>query len=227
MNNEIMNASAFLDNSNIIYNEQFEKILIQIIICYDLMRKAKVILPNDENKIRNKLVNNYLMDNTIRTEINLTDYRFERETPEDNDEGRVDIKIVSRKDSFFDTKAFYIIECKRLDSKNRNGKTGLNAKYVLNGIARFISGKYSMYKNTAGMIGFVVSQMDIHENIGCINQLLQNTFTEINTATELTEKQMNPSFKYSYYSCHKVGISTNMIYHLMFDFSNNIALPQV
>ena len=222
MSNEPIDASAFLDNSYIIYNEQFEKILAQIIICYNLMIESKIILPDDENKIRNELVNNYLMDNIIRAKIGLTDYRFEREAPEKNDEGRIDIKIVSRNDSFFNTDAYYAIECKRLDNNNQNGKTGLNGKYISNGIARFTSEKYQFHSNTAGMIGFVVSQMNIHENIGIINKLLQNTFTEVNTEKELTKKQINPDFEYSYYSCHKVGKTTKIIYHLMFNFSSNI-----
>jgi len=223
MSNETMNASAFLENSYIVYNEQFEKILVQITICYNLMIEAKITLLNDENKIRNELVNNYLMDNTIRLKIGLTDYRFEREAPEKNDEGRVDIKIVSRNDSFFNTDAYYNIECKRLDNENQKGKTGLNGEYISNGIKRFTNEKkYKFHDNTAGMIGFIVSKMDIHKNIGFINQLLKNTFTDINTEKELTKKQINPVFEYSYYSCHKVEESTKIIYHLMFDFSNNI-----
>jgi hypothetical protein len=82
--------------------------------------------------------------------------------------------------------------------------------------------KYPFCENTAGMIGFVVSKIDIHENINCIKQLLQNTFTQINTEKELTEKQIAPDFEYSYYSNHKVGKFTKIIYHLMFDFSDNI-----
>ena len=227
MNYETMNAAAFLENSYIVYNEQFEKILMQIIICYNFMIESKIILPNDENKIRNTLVNNYLMDNTIREKIELTDYRFERESPEKHDEGRVDIKIVSRNDSFFDTDAYYIIECKRLDNVNQKGKTGLNAKYIDEGIARFVSGKYSMCKNTAGMIGFVVSQMNIRENIDFISELLQNTFTDINTEVTLTQKQIMSDFEWSYYSSHKINNSLKIIYHLMFNFSSNIKLKNL
>lgn len=220
-----MNASAFLESNYIIYNEQFENILVQIIVCYNLMVGAKTILPNNENKIRNELVNNYLMDNTIRAKINLTDYRFEREAPEKNDEGRVDIKIVSHKDSFVDTDAYYVIECKRLDNNNQNGKTGLNGEYISNGIARFTSEKkYRFYNSTAGMIGFVVSKIDIHKNVTFINNLLQNIFTEINTEKALTYKQIIPDFEYSYYSIHNIDNTSKTIYHLMFDFSDNINL---
>lgn len=181
------------------------------------MIKGKVILPNDENKIRNELVNSYLNDNEIRNKIELKNYYFQPEAPTKNDAGRIDIKIISQQTTFSDTNSFYAIECKRL-----NGKNKLNNKYISNGIKRFTDEKYPSYENTAGMIGFVVSQIDIHENIGFINNLLQNTYTDVNTEKELTKKQISPNFEYSYYSCHKVGGFTKVIYHLMFDFSNNI-----
>jgi hypothetical protein len=221
--NGTLNASAFA-YSILDFNAEFENICVQIIMCYNLMIDEKVSIPDNENKIRNELVNNYLMNNTIRAKINLTEYRFEREVPEKNDDGRVDIKIVSQSCSFIDINAYYIIECKRLDNKNQTGKTGLNGEYVSNGIARFVSGKYSTYKDTSGMIGFVVSQMDIHENVGFINQLLRTTFTDINTDTELTKKQITPDFEYSYFSGHNIGNVTKTIYHLMFDFSGNVGL---
>jgi hypothetical protein len=224
--NERLNASAF-EYSISDFNAEFENICVQIIMCYNLMIDTKVSVPNDENKIRNKLVNNYLMDNAIREKINLKEYIFDREIPTKNDLGRVDIQVKT-KYIFEDTAAYYDIECKRLDNKNQSGKTGLNGEYISNGIARFTNeNKYQFYNHAAGMIGFVVSKIDIHENIGFINQLLKNTFTEINIEKELTKKQINPDFEYSYYSCHTVRRSTKIIYHLMFDFSNNIALPPV
>jgi len=204
------------------FNAEFENIFAQIIVCYNLMIDAKVSLPNNENKIRNELVNNYLMDNTIRAKLNLTEYIFDREVATKNDLGRVDIQVKS-KDIFKDTTAYYDIECKRLDNNNQNGEKGLNGKYISNGIARFTTDKkYQFYNHTAGMIGFVVSKMDIDENVRFINQLLKNTFININTEKELTQKQITPDFKYSYYSLHKVDNSSKIIYHLMFNFSKQI-----
>jgi hypothetical protein len=57
-----------------------------------------------------------------------------------------------------------------------------------------------------------------------LNQLLRTTFTDINTDTELTKKQITPDFEYSYFSGHHVGNVTKTIYHLMFDFSGNVGL---
>jgi hypothetical protein len=216
MNNKTMNASVFKYRITY-FNTEFEYITKKIILCYHLMIADKIVLPNDENKIRNKLVNNYLNNNDIRNDIELKNYYFQPEAPTKNDTGRIDIKIISQQTIFSDTDFFYAIECKRL-----NGKNKLNNEYISNGIKRFTDEKYPCNENTAGMIGFVVSKMDIHENVRCINILLQNTFTEINTEKTLTHKQIVPDFEYSYYSHHKVENSTKIIYHLMFNFSDNI-----
>jgi hypothetical protein len=219
MSNQLLEAPDF-EYILSYFNAKFEEILSKIIVCYNLMIADEAILPNDENKIRDELVNNYLNNPRIKESIQLTNLYFQPETPENT--GRVDVKIISDETLRDGGKSYYIIECKRLNAENQNGKTGLNGEYISNGIARFVSGKYSMYNNIAGMIGFVVSKMDICANVCCINKLLQNTFTEINTEKQLTKKQITPDFEYSYYSNHKVGKSTKIIYHLMFDFSANI-----
>jgi hypothetical protein len=221
MSKQQIDASVF-EYSITYFNTEFEDILGKIIICYNLMIVNGIVLPNDENQIRNELTFNYLNKNEIREQIGIGKYLFEPESPTKNNSGRTDIKIISER-TFEDTDAYYIIECKRLDSKNQRGKSGLNGEYVSNGIARFVmEGKYPFYNNTAGMIGFIVSKMDIHKNMDFINQLLQNTFTEINTERELTQKQIIPDFEYSYYSQHKVDNTTKTIYHVMFNFSDNI-----
>jgi hypothetical protein len=225
MSGQLLNASVFIENCNIIYNERFENILVSIISCYDLMKSNHCSLQDNENLIRDEMINNYLMNNEVRRNIGISDYLFYRELPTINNTGRVDILVVLRKHTFEDTNACYIIECKRLNNENTNGTTGLNAKYVNEGIDRFVSGKYPMYENTAGMIGFMISEIDIHKNIICMNQLLQNSFTEINTERELTQKKITPAFEYSYYSKHKAENTTKTIYHLMFNFSDNIKTP--
>jgi hypothetical protein len=217
MNNQLLEAPDF-EYSLSYFNVKFEEILGKINICYGLMITSKVVLPNNENKIRNELVNNYLNNNNTRNRIAVKNYYFQSEAPNQNDTGRFDIKIISQQTTFTDTNAFYAIECKRLD-----GKSKLNKKYISDGIKRFTNEqKYPFYDNTAGMIGFIVSKMDIHKNVDCINQLLQNSFTEINTEKELTKRQITPDFEYSYYSNHKVDATTKTLYHLMFDFSDNI-----
>ena len=220
MSNRTLDATVF-EYSVSYFNTTFENILAGIVITYSCIIASKTKIPlNDENKIRDIFLSKeYLKGQRFKAEYPpLANYHFDKETVENG--GRADIRVLQVK-PYKDDDAYYVIECKRLNNVNQNGKTGLNGEYISNGIARFVSEKYPMYENTSGMIGFVVSKMNIHENVNCINQLLQSVFTQINTEKELTKKQITLDFEYSYYSNHKVGKSTKTIYHLMFDFSSD------
>lgn len=117
-------------------------------------------LPNDENRIRNILLEEYMNQGT-----GMNDYRF---SPEMNTnyngngryKGRTDMHIVFKSD-FEKREASFIVECKRLDG----GKT-LNRKYVEEGIGRFVAEnpKYSSYYGISMMLGFVVKPIDICGN---------------------------------------------------------------
>jgi len=204
------------------YNLTFEDILSKITICYYIMREDYQIIENDENKIRDILVIRYLKNDKIRQKVGLIDFNFEREVQEDESNGRTDIKITSA-DTFKKQKAYYIIECKRLDNVNTTGTTGLNAKYISDGINRFVTKKYSSFYRVNGMIGFIVEEMDIHNNTGKINSLLKSS-ESIDTTKEITKGNFINDFEYQYHSEHidkdndKFGL-----YHLMFDFSDKIS----
>lgn len=214
-----LNASGFVYN-NTFYNSEFEQILSKIIICYQLMIEEGVIVCNDENKIRDALYLNYLNDNVVRGEIGLKDYYFDRETREDNTKGRTDIRVLTTY-SFEDTSAYYIIECKRLNSTNVTGRTGLNAEYVNSGIVRFTSASYSSYYKTNGMIGFIIEPIKIDQNVIYIKQLIEGN-TEIITLQNISHKRIVENFDYSYISIHTIKSDKVVLYHLMLDFSNNI-----
>src|SRR5437588_387897 len=126
-----LDASQY-EYDGIFFNAEFEEILSKVIACYHLMLTDNVSLTNDENLIRDVLLINYLNNNQVRRQIGLTDYLFDREVPEDTTIGRTDIKIQTT-NTFKDTAAYYIIECKRLDATNQSGTTGLNAKYIKDG----------------------------------------------------------------------------------------------
>lgn len=164
---------------------EFQSILTKVVDCYSLMLSNNVRVANHENKIRDELLKNYLNNNKIRNQLQLTAYLFDREVPEDTTNGRTDIKVQTM-NTFTNTSDYYIIECKRLDNQHLKGKSGLNAKYIGNGIMRFVGGQYSTNKYLNGMIGFVVEQMDINANISNINYLLKKRFFEANTETVLT-----------------------------------------
>ncbi|MDR3000459.1 MAG: hypothetical protein LBU89_04255 [Fibromonadaceae bacterium] len=214
MSDFALDASGFIHNSTI-YEHNFECVLSQIIACYNLMKSDNCSVQNNENFIRDEIVIEYLMKNDVRRRIG-ADYIFYREFLTADNAGRVDIYVATQ-NIFQDTDAYYTIECKRLDGKNK-----LNNEYIANGIMRFTNErKYPFYNDTAGMIGFVVEKIDIHKNISAINKLLKQDFTCINTEAPLTHKAIE-SFEHSYLSKHRVDNATKTIYHLMFDFSDNI-----
>lgn len=205
---------------------EFRKILIGIVRCYQIMLQDRVLVPNHEREIRDSILKNYLNNNSTRKKVNLVDFLFDGEPIEYPDRGLVDIKI-STKNTFIDTSAYYIIECKRLDDKNLLGNNGLNAKYISEGIIRFVSGHYSSYDNMCGMIGFIVKSINIANNISNINTLLKKPkFSNANKIDELKSDNFIENFNQSYLSTHKSNNRSNInIYHLMFDFSKNLYQP--
>jgi len=213
-----LNASGYKYGSTY-YHAEFEHILSKIIGCYNIMLSEKVSLINNENSIRDKILHDYLKKEKYKHQLELTDYLFDPELPENK--GRIDIRIMPI-NPFINDEAYYIIECKRLDATNQNGTTGLNGEYISEGVCRFVSSKYSSYYKANGMIGFVVQSMDIHNNTNCINGLLAKQNFQTNTRQYLQSRKITDDFEYSYFSTHSIGKQEIIIYHLMLDFSNNI-----
>lgn len=222
-----LNASGYQHNAAF-YQSEFEDILRGIIVCYDEIYASGIQLPNDENKIRDVMLNNYLKKEDFkRKNSNLSDYHFDMETIEN--EGRADIRILPV-NPYIEDEAYYIIECKRIDSKNLIGNSGLNAEYIKNGICRFTSEYYSSYFRINGMIGFVVEKLDIGQNVLNINSILNKDFindrnikVNAHVLKKITPVSLSSGFKYSYTSEHQASKhGTISLYHLMFNFSNNI-----
>lgn len=215
-----------------IYRVEFEILLSKFIICYQMMITEHPSLPRNENGIRDILSLSYLKNDDKRKLVKLNDYLFERESPEDHSVGRTDIKVQSLR-TFTQQEAYYIIECKLIDSNNLRGTSGLNAKYIANGICRFTSGYYhTSSDNVNGMIGFVVDKMDIDKNIENINHLmtveLKNSDKEVrfpNVVQPIQRSTFTPSFDYQYTSRHFTQNTSREItlYHLMLDCSENAA----
>ena len=70
------------------------------------------------------------------------------------------------KSDFEKDDAYYITECKRVD-----GSSDLNKKYVKEGVARFVTEKYSSYYGRNIMLGFVVKKIDISSNVKLIEEI--------------------------------------------------------
>lgn len=201
------------------YCAELEVILSGVVKCYDILLNNRRFVPNSENQIRDILLFDYLNCQEIRNKIGLH-YTFDPEVPENQYEGRTDINVKTEK-SLISVPAYYIIECKRLDNQNPKGTTGLNSKYINDGICRFVSGLYSTYNSTSAMIGFVVAPLEIHENVKVINELLLED-THACCIKPMSYHKIKDDFDYSYLSAHKANSKEISIYHLMFDLSGNI-----
>lgn len=165
-------------NKNILqalYRANFEKITNYILEICELVvedyEKKQLKLPNDENGIRSIMLEEYMKRQ--KGAYDMSDYRFELEVPENyagngKHIGRVDIRILLKND-FEKEDAYYIIECKRID-----GTSDLNKKYIKEGVARFVTQKYSSYYGRNIMLGFVVKKIDVSANAKLIEGI-QNT----------------------------------------------------
>jgi hypothetical protein len=134
---------SIFEFSKLFFNTDFEEILSGIIACYHSIIVTNIKIPaNDENAIRDIFLSkkHYLKNMDFKTaHYPLANYQFDKETFENK--GRADIRIF-HVNPYKNDEAYYIIECKRLNNKNTNGTTGLNGKYISNGIARFVSGRH-------------------------------------------------------------------------------------
>lgn len=169
-------------NKNILealYRANFEKITNYILAICELIvedyEKKQLKLPNDENRIRSIMLEEYLKKQ--KCSYGMSDYRFELEVPENyvgsgQHIGRVDIRILLKSD-FEKEDAYYVIECKRID-----GTSDLNKKFVKDGVARFVTQKYSSYYGRNIMLGFVVKKIDVSANALLIEEIQNSSPSE-------------------------------------------------
>jgi hypothetical protein len=130
IDNRFLDASILSTNKQNSYIE-FKTLLQNMYKCYQLMIDNKIPVPfNDENKIRDILLENYINITQIRHSFcNIKGFRISKEVGVND--GRVDLQIFTLND-IENYKAFYIIECKRLD-----GGSTLNKAYIKDGVKRF------------------------------------------------------------------------------------------
>lgn len=155
-----------------LYRANFNKIINYVLNICELVvedyQQKKLKMPNDENKIRSIVLEEYLTKQ--KKAYGMSNYRFEPETLENyvgkgKHIGRVDIRILL-KSAFEKDEAYYIIECKRID-----GTSELNKQYVKEGVARFVTQKYSSYYGRNLMLGFVVKRIDVSANAQSIEKI--------------------------------------------------------
>lgn len=222
-----MNAASFVYSSTR-RDTYFETVLTTCVEVYKEIINSSIELEDNENKIRDKFLK-YLQNLDFKKSHELKNLKFDKETAENA--GRADIRVLPTKDEYINDEEYYLIECKRLNSQNLNGISGLNAEYVKNGICRFVSGYYSTHYGCNALFGFVVEHVDMENDIvNNINSMLNVTMTNdhdvdvnANVIQQMCNQDFANSYPYSYISTHThISGSELVLYHLMFDFSNNI-----
>lgn len=227
MSNNRLNANLFI-GSSIFQKDQLFSLLRCFVDIYRDMISKQCKLENREEMIRDRFFC-YLDDDRYRNDTPiLQNFHFEKEPQEGT--GYVDIKVKTI-NPYYSVKAYYSIECKRLDSKNLKGDTGLNAEYVKNGICRFVTDYYSSYFGCNVMFGFLVESVDVRVDIvGNINLMLKKHYTNAQkrvvrakVTQQMQYKDFTNGYPYSYISKHQSASGKELtLYHLMFDFSQNI-----
>lgn len=226
MNSLRLSAETF-ESSSIFFEGELMSILSECVNIHKLIIDRKMLFPNNEEAIRDGFMIYLEDDNYKKEHFPLGNYHFDKEV-EDN-KGRLDIRILPV-NPYKGDKAYYSIECKRINNKNVTGKTGLNAEYIKNGICRYANGYYTSYYNANVMFGFVVTSMDISQNIDNINSLMscdhinqQGIPVNAHATQRITYKELENAYPYSYVSTHICKSGKKLtLYHLMFDFSQNI-----
>ncbi|MBL7951466.1 MAG: hypothetical protein JNM62_07070 [Flavobacteriales bacterium] len=124
-------------------------------------------LPNDENRIRDRLLE-YILSNGRRLGA-IEGFIINAEAQDPNvsgsSRGYPDLKLQPVHEKFNDQLRYYFsIECKRID-----GTPALNGLYVDQGILRYCDGTYSSPTGLNGMLAFVVASCSEEDVRGGVN----------------------------------------------------------
>lgn len=207
--------------TNLLRKSEFEQITNYISEICNLIVENFIAnnrkFPNDENRIRSIMLVEYLSDDDTRQKFGMLDYDFTPEVLENYDGngdflGRTDIRIKLKTD--FDKRdAYYIVECKRID-----GTSNLNKKYINDGVARFVTEKYSAFYKKNIMLGFVVKQINISDNVRKIENIQNlNSNVHMHGSLEVIDQSKN------IYNCiYKIECGELEIRHIFSDFSQII-----
>ncbi|GHU64142.1 hypothetical protein AGMMS49983_09250 [Clostridia bacterium] len=207
---------------NLIYaDDVYEKLITHLLFCCEKMvldyHGQHKFVENNENKMRNRLLEEYLNAITIGV------FYFQAEAPENYDHNtaahsrRIDIKVISS-NIFSNSKDYYTIECKRVD-----GQKTLNEKYIEEGVARFVVPPigYPSYHQRNIMLGFVVSNIDIQTNTDQIKGI-QSAILRTYINSDLTLLRSDPGKYFIYLSSYRVNADILNLHHIFYDFSSII-----
>jgi len=199
-------------------------IIVHLIECSKQMKSDCIntgeLLERNENIISNNLVEKYLIAGS-------NDIRYILETQETfNDKtgrhlGRADIRVFSCNHFAIDARAYFIVECKRID-----GGSASRESYVADGVSRFFvpatSPKYPSYYKRNIMFGYVEKAIDIPCNANKIDKLQSSLLDGLTIEPfSLIQKEDSQHYVYTckYTSQHVGNVELS---HLFFNFAGAI-----
>jgi len=217
--------------NEIVKNNIFDYMVDFIFISLEQMKKdfvsKNIKIDNDEEKIRTCLLENYLNNQEFKSNKNFLDLSllFNPEVPEGYNKkteeylGRVDIKVYSI-NTITNPKDYYIIECKRLDGSSR-----LNKNFVVEGICRFVSKnkKYSSFNNKNIMLGFVVRNMNIEDNVNKIDKI-QNEKDNVQIIKNIRKIEKGKEDYYLYINRYKTNDEKIDLYHMFYNLADIVTI---
>jgi len=198
-----------------------DKVISHLIACSAKMKNDCLatgnLLPNNEDKITNRLVSQYL-----NTDTSL--FIFDNQVPENFDPitdtyiGRADIRVLSKNQFARSKDCYYLIECKRI-----SGDLRLNKKYITDGVSRFVSSpvKYSSHHKQNIMFAYIVRTVSIGDIVLKISALQKALLNDVvSTDWVLVEADVEHfEYKCGYFS---EAIQRVELRHLFYDISDVI-----
>ena len=100
--------------------------------------------------------------------------------------GRLDLRFVPRG---ADETIYFALECKRLNVVSKSGKRSLAREYVVDGMMRFVDGKYGANLNAGGMLGYVMDG----KTTNAIKVVDKKIASEATPLRLLAPKRLSPS----------------------------------
>lgn len=216
------NQSLNIEFGRNLYDAIIDALIAGCALMVDDCRKEGQKIPNHEELIRTRLVEQYLDNDDVRVTLGLDNMpiRFLPETLEGYNKntgtymGRADIRVTST-NWLFNRKDYYIVECKRID-----GTKTLNKKYVDEGVSRFTSDppKYPSYHHRNAMLAFVVKSVNRDTVISAIAKIHATCLNTI-TTQNIAINQVTPEYSL----CESMYSSGLALKHIFYDVSDAIA----
>lgn len=216
------NQSLNIEFGRNLYDAIVNALIAGCALMVDDCRKGGQKIPNHEELIRNRLVEQYLDNDDVQVALGLDNIpiRFLPETLENYDKntgtymGRADIRVTST-NWLFNRNDYYIVECKRID-----GTQTLNKKYVEEGISRFTDDppKYPSYHHCSIMLAFVVKSVNWNTVIDAIAKIHATCLNSV-TTQNVTINQV--TLEYSL--CESIYNSGLTLEHIFYDVTAAVA----